>query len=422
MKITLLEISNFKRIKAFRLEPSPTGLTVIGGKNAQGKTSVLDAIAYALGGEAYRPTAVKRDGALADAVIHIETDDGLVIERKGKNSSLTVTDQTGKLHGQKLLNALISRLAIDLPEFLEANDKEKAETLLQILGVGDKLAALDRDIQAKYNLRTTVGRMRDQKEKAAEDMPWHEGLPEEPLSIAELIDAQQEILARNGLKKEHRRNYEANQTELARVSAELERLSERQKVLQAALRAAEAEDFTLESTAELEAQIADHETINRKIAENAQKRLRKDEAADLADQYDALTGEIEDLRGARLALLQGADLPLPDLSIDENGALVYRGKAWDCMSSAEQMIVGTAIASRLNPSCQFVRLDKLEQLDLDTLKDFDKWITSHNLQVLATRVSANTDGECSVIVEDGCIKGEAPSLKPAPATLGEDDY
>lgn len=422
MKITLLEISNFKRLKAFRLEPSPEGLTIIGGKNAQGKTTALDAIAYALGGEAYRPSAVKRDGALADPIIHLETDDGLVIERKGKNSSLTVTDSTGKLHGQRLVSSLISRLAIDLPKFLDSSDREKAETLLQILGVGEELAAIDRDVKAKYDLRTAVGRMRDQKQKAAEDMPWHEGLPEAPLSVAELVKAQQDILARNGRKEEHRRNYEANKDELARVSAELERLAARQKALQAALRAAEAEDFTLESTAELEAQIADHEEINRKIAENAQKRLREDEAADLADQYDTLSGEIKDLREKRLALLQGANLPLPNLSIGEDGALTLNGKAWDCMSGAEQMIVGTAIASRLNPACQFVLLDKLEQLDLDTLKDFDNWLSAHNLQAIATRVSNNTDGECTLVIENGEVKEDAPKIIPRPAALSDEDY
>ena len=57
VKITSLELENVKRIKAVKLEPSPNGLTIIGEKNNQGKTSVLDAIAWALGGDKYRPTA-----------------------------------------------------------------------------------------------------------------------------------------------------------------------------------------------------------------------------------------------------------------------------------------------------------------------------------------------------------------------------
>ena len=62
IKINTLELENIKRIKAVTLTPSENGLTVIGGRNGQGKTSVLDSIAWALGGEKYRPSNAQRDG------------------------------------------------------------------------------------------------------------------------------------------------------------------------------------------------------------------------------------------------------------------------------------------------------------------------------------------------------------------------
>ena len=86
MKINALELENVKRIKAVRLEPSPNGLTIIGGKNGQGKTSVLDAIAWGLGGDRYKPSVPAREGALVPPAIHIELDNGIIVERKGKNS------------------------------------------------------------------------------------------------------------------------------------------------------------------------------------------------------------------------------------------------------------------------------------------------------------------------------------------------
>ena len=46
IKINKLEIENVKRVKAVKIEPTPAGLTVVGGKNNQGKTSVLDSIAW----------------------------------------------------------------------------------------------------------------------------------------------------------------------------------------------------------------------------------------------------------------------------------------------------------------------------------------------------------------------------------------
>ena len=69
MKIVSLEVQNVKRVKAVTLEPSPDGLTTIGGRNGQGKTSVLDALAYALGGEKLAPTNYRREGAAGESRI-----------------------------------------------------------------------------------------------------------------------------------------------------------------------------------------------------------------------------------------------------------------------------------------------------------------------------------------------------------------
>ena len=49
IKINKLEIENVKRVKAVKIEPTANGLTLIGGKNGEGKTSVLDSIAWDTG-------------------------------------------------------------------------------------------------------------------------------------------------------------------------------------------------------------------------------------------------------------------------------------------------------------------------------------------------------------------------------------
>lgn len=71
MKINKLEIENVKRVKAVKIEPNQNGLTIIGGKNNQGKTSVLDSIAWALGGERYKPSQSTREGSLIPPNLHI---------------------------------------------------------------------------------------------------------------------------------------------------------------------------------------------------------------------------------------------------------------------------------------------------------------------------------------------------------------
>ena len=95
-KITSLELENIKRIKAVQISPTETGLTVIGGRNGQGKTSVLDAIMWILGGERYRPSEPKREGSVTPPYGKITLSNGLIVERKGKNSDLKVIDPSGK--------------------------------------------------------------------------------------------------------------------------------------------------------------------------------------------------------------------------------------------------------------------------------------------------------------------------------------
>ena len=151
IKINSLELENVKRIKAVKLEPSQNGLTVIGGKNGQGKTSVLDAIAWALGGNKFRPSEPVREGSVIPPSLKIVMSNGLVVERKGKNSDLKVIDPEGRKSGQQLLDEFISALALDLPKFMNASSKEKADTLLRIIGVGDKLYELERSETELYN-------------------------------------------------------------------------------------------------------------------------------------------------------------------------------------------------------------------------------------------------------------------------------
>ena len=71
IKINKLEIENVKRIKAVKIEPRANGLTIVGGDNNQGKTSVLDSIAWALGGEKYRPSQAQREGSVIPPNLHI---------------------------------------------------------------------------------------------------------------------------------------------------------------------------------------------------------------------------------------------------------------------------------------------------------------------------------------------------------------
>lgn len=433
VKINKLEIENVKRVKAVRIQPTESGLTIIGGDNNQGKTSVLDAIAWALGGNRYRPSDPQRKDSTIPPSLKIIMNNGLVVERKGKNSDLKVIDPAGQKAGQQLLDSFIEQFALDLPKFLDSTSKEKANTLLQIIGVGDKLYELEQEETSVYNKRHAIGQIADQKKKFAKEQPYYTDAPKEPVSVKDLLNQQQEILTRNGENQKKRRNLEYIEDQASNIQSVIDDLNrklqealERQKDILSDLEIAKksAVDLHDESTEELEKSIENIEEINRKVRANLDKEKAEDDAKVYDDQYKKLSLELEEIRKAKTDLLKDADLPLPGLTVAE-GDLLYNGFKWDGMSGADKLKVATAIVRKLNPDCGFVLLDKLEQMDIKTLNEFGKWLEAEGLQAIATRVSRGE--ECQIIIEDGYSLDkegnptviepeETPAIQAAPPT------
>lgn len=418
-KIAKLEIENVKRVKALRLEPTKNGLTILGGKNGQGKTSVLDSIAWALGGNAKRPSQPNREGSVNDPYLKVTMDNGLIVERKGKNSDLKVTDPSGQNHGQALLNTFVEELAIDLPKFMESSNKEKANILLKIIGVGDQLQSLEMKEKELYDERTAIGRIANQKAKYADELPYYDDAPDDYIKASELVQQQQEILARNGRNQELRREaknleervenqkslIQQKKEQIERLQNELTEMEEVHSQTLTDLDTAQKTTSQLqdESTKEIEDNIAEIEEINEKVKTNQNKDLAEDEARKYKREYDELSDKINVIRQDKNKLLSDANLPLPELSV-EDGELIFKGQKWDNMSSSEQLRVSTAIVRQLKPQCGFVLIDKLEMMDQETLQEFGKWLESEGLQAIAARVS--TGEECTIIIENGEAVGQ----------------
>ena len=419
MKIHRFEAENVKRVRAVTLEPSPSGLTIIGGRNKQGKTSVLDAIAWALGGDKYRPDAPTREGSVIPPSLKVIMSNGIVVERKGKNSDLTVTDPQGEKAGQKLLDAFVEKLALDLPKFMAMSDKEKADVLLKIIGVEEQLKALRTRERQQYDERTMIGRLAEQKKAAAKDLAYYPDAPKEPVSAMDLIQQQQAILAKNGENQKLRQNREILASSMRSLVNEITTIHEKIKALEAELDKRQnelegvkerliaanktVEQLQDESTAEIEKSLMDIEAINIMVRSNLDKDKADEDAKEYVNQYNRLSADLETTRSEISALLSGAVLPLACLGINSENELTYRGHTWGDMSSAEQLQVATAIVRKLNPECGFVLIDKMESFDPAELAAFGAWLEKEGLQAICTRVS--TGKECSIIIEDGMVAG-----------------
>lgn len=320
------------------------------------------------------------------------------------------------------MDSFVEELAINLPKFINSSDKEKANTLLEIIGVGQQLYELECQEKEKYNMRRSIGQIADQKEKFAKEQPFYPEAPKTLVSITDLITQQQDILAKNGENQRKRDMTDQLHRQATQLMAEIERqeatLANLKEQYQSVLRDYDvaqktSEQLQDESTEELEESIANIEAINIKVRANLDREKAEQDAAEYRTQYSSLTTEIESLRKQRMDLLQNADLPLEGLSV-EDGELLYNGQRWDNMSGSQQLMVSTAIVRKLKPECGFVLIDKLEQMDMQTLNEFGAWLEQEGLQAIATRVS--TGDECSIIIEDGYVKNSesAPAAPPTP--------
>lgn len=432
VKITALEAENVKRVRAVELRPEKDGLTVIGGRNGQGKTSVLDAIAWALGGDRFKPSQPHREGSVNDPRLKVELSNGLVVERSGKNSALKVTDPSGKRAGQQLLNSFVEQLAIDLPRFMESSPKEKAKTMLEVIGVGEELYRLEAAERKAYDERTAVGTMERQKRALAEEMPFDPDAPAEPVSAAEAAREKAEIIERNAALAQERAKadgigarMDAVENDMAEVDSQMARLAEQKERMRLELEAMarersrmmeELSGRAMEDTAEVDALLEEIDAINARVRDNQVRSAAIREADGLKERYDALTEQVEAARNEKLRLLEGAALPLPELSVDA-GELTYKGRRWDGMSGSEQLMVSAAIVRALKPQCGFVLVDKLEQFDPQTLAEFGRWAESEGLQIIGTRVAS--DDTCAIVIEDGVSKAAPDGGQAAPAPMAD---
>ena len=487
MKVKRFTMENVKAVNLFDYEFPENGVISLGGGNNQGKTSILNGMQYAIGGETFRPTNFKKDDSEGEPLLHMEFTNGIVAQRIGESADLKVYDEKGKLSRQKLLDQYISKFALDLPRFLNGTDKERADILLKALHIEDKVNALDEAIESEYTDRTIIGRIRDQKKKAGKEMPFHDDVGETELSPSDILSRMQEVNVRNAKIQAAKQELDKNNADLvrlveagekidtaiAKVDSETEALcekvdedlanklkaineqikslqesivstnefaeshkaqiiksaeankaalasqkSENDKAVDALtekITAAETQDFTLEDTSSFQRELDALEDTNIKIRENIARSKVLQEADEQSRKYDEKTAVIEDLRKQKDALLQGAGLPFPGLSV-ENKVVTLNGKAWDCMSESMKIRVGCSIVMRINPSCKFMYVDKLEQLDKESMAALNQFAVDHDLQIIGTRVTDNPD-DCTVIIKNGYIEGMENHMAEIPVIV-----
>jgi len=435
MQILNIKAANFKGIKLAEVTPKGT-TTVVGGKNRAGKSSFLDAIGATLGGAKLCPKEPIRDG---------EDEASCEIKLNGDAARMlppcTVTRTwTRKKHGrilseldiktedgyraptpQTILDDVVGPLGFDPERFLRMKPKEQAEILRGLVGLD--FSELDAERQKAYDSRTAVNRDGKTMKARFDAMPEHKDAPAEEVSVAALMTELQRRQAVNRKNEEVRGELgQLQQTldmwgcQIDATEAEVEeaekRLRDAREILEELKKkkATTTGDINVKSVevngladadeAEMQQQITESETVNRKVRENAERvKLATDLEAErkksetLSDRIKAIDAEIQKLREA-------AKWPVSGLGYDEDGVTLL-GRPFDQASATEQREAAFGIVAALNPTLKFAMIKDGSLLDDESLADFARLSAERGFQLFVERVGNGE--ECTVVISEGEI-------------------
>jgi hypothetical protein len=433
LKIVSLTAENVKRLSAVHITPDGS-LVVIGGRNAQGKSSVLDAITYALGGkEEICAVPVRRGEKTARVVCNLGD---LVITRTFTatgGGSLKVTGKDGASFPspQAVLNKLVGSLSFDPLAFARLKPAEQAETLRVLVGLDFTKQEYER--RKLYEERTIINRRAETLKANLETRPQHPDAPSEEVDAGKLTAELDRIAAVNRQHAAFRQGAEDARENAQESRTDIEGAKGRIAELRAALADEEASlarqqaelvnrETLVETLQERAAALVDEDAepvkvqlrtateVNRKVRDNAERRRAEKEMEEQQSQSRAKTTAIDAIDAAKTKAISEANFPTPGLGFAEDGTVTLNGLPFSQSSSAEQLRSSVAMGIALNPRLRVLLIRDGSLLDADSLAMIAAMATEANAQLWIERVGHGA--ECAVIIEDGCVEA-APSAEAA---------
>ena len=411
MKVIRLEAENIKRLVAVDITPDGN-LVEITGKNGQGKTSVLDAIWWALaGGGAIQSQPIRKGEERARVKLDLGD---LVITRvfnAQEDGTFTTSVRVENADGarypspQAMLDSLVGALALDPLEFARQSARGQFEELKQLTGLD--FTALERANQTDFATRTVVNRRVRDLRAVAGTMTVPEDAPTERADEQELIDQLSDVSAYNDDIARRRANRERGETRIEAIQAEITTLTAEMHDIQTRLAAAPALGEPMDSVA-IAAQLDARRAANRVFAqwEDRQRILGQ---ADLGDaEAKALTEAMDKREQSKREQIAAAAMPVEGLGFGD-GFVTLAGQPFEQASDAEQLRASVAIAAAANPKLKVIRVRDGSLLDEDSMVLLAGFAAEHDLQVWVETVQSGRPG--SIRIEDGKVAEVVPAKK-----------
>jgi hypothetical protein len=433
-RVATYEAHNICGLKDVSFDLTGRHLFIVGGKNAQGKTSALDALRMALCGKQgceYPEVPLRvgeREGWVKVALDGDLEDAGLVAElrfTRGRGGDVKeefrLTDSEGKPvpSPRTLLQRLFNLRAFDPLDFERMDKRQKRETLLKLVGVD--LKSYQQQHAKLYAERTAVGKEGKKLVGKLNAMPRHTGVPEEEVSVADLVAEKDRRSGVNRHNEKERERCEALAADRAMKTKAVGDLEEQLLAIQAKLEDAKlklnAADAVLtaqmatvkvledQDVDAVHQQILSAQVTNQKVRDNEAWKAVDAEVEHNRDEWERLTVEMDSLARKQEAELKAANWPVTGLSFDDDGVL-YDGLPIEQASKSQRIMVSARIGMALNPRLRLLVSEGGGDMDVDTLEALDRLMEEEQFQMVLELVSrgAEDDERCAVVIENGRVK------------------
>lgn len=422
MKIVSLEASNVKRLSAVHIKPDGS-LVIIGGKNAQGKTSVLDSIVMALGGGKAMPEKPIRAGQ-KEAEIRLDLGEIVVVRKISEKTggSLTVTDgATGVkvTSPQNILDKLTAKIAFDPLQFARMAPLAQFEELRKLLGLD--FAGMDADRLKIYNERTVKNREVEGQGHRVRTMPNHANAPDKVPDSAEVAGRLERANAYNEENRIAGEQLAEAQGMVERADEEIARLEElikeqraaRGEALSTITRTKEISGRDDVDVTAISAELAGLAETRSQVEANQRRAQEMSKLRELEKASRDMTTAIEEIDGKKAKMIEDAKFPVEGLGFTDN-AVTFGDLPFGQASAAEQLRVSVAMGIAMNPKLKVLLIRDGSLLDEDNLTLIAKMADAAGAQVWIERVGKGDAG--AIIIEDGHV---AEVKAPAPAAKKE---
>lgn len=430
-RITEVEIRDVLGIKYVKIHPTGS-MTLVGGENEQGKTSLLDSICMILGGAKLCPARPIRNGKdYAEASLILDADESRQLPRMrvtrkwvkcddgSIKTDLEIIDADDESEDddpmfepqraaapQTLLNDLINRVSFDPLSIARMDAKTRVANLMDAIGVD--FTEIDELIAGLYNHRRDVARdLKVIEGQLASAPAMVEGLPENPIDVRELAEELSRINSHNSKMEVKAGEIRSMRKSLAdaveRIDAlkrDLLKAEERYKDLTDRLAEAEPDIKETEDDAPIREQLADADKLNKQIASNSSRKKIIETFRKAKSIVEAATAELEAARKKKQDMIHGIEWPVEGMSIDESlHDLTVDGVPFGQLSSARKAIVSTALGLESNPGLPIMIIREGSLLDDKLLVELATMAAKKNGQLFVERVGEGR--ECHVIMRDG---------------------